>query len=144
MGRIDKSQGNFFYYYFFLSLQKTELKYQRVNLVVSITFPLFWAICMLIAAMNQSLCYFALAVCFISIFIFISNYSKTEKFAIKSIWNDQWREMRKTTRKLKEISCHFLQIWKEAILQCFFSLSISLGPLSMLSSYNRFKHNITR
>lgn len=36
------------------------------------------------------------------------------------------------------------QVWYEAVTQCFFSLSVSFGPLIMYSSFNNFKHNVHR
>lgn len=37
-----------------------------------------------------------------------------------------------------------LQIWSSAIQQVFYSLSVGLCPIIMLSSYNRFNHTIYR
>lgn len=37
-----------------------------------------------------------------------------------------------------------LQIWSEAIQQAFFSLSVGLCPIIVLSSYNKFSHDIYR
>lgn len=37
-----------------------------------------------------------------------------------------------------------LKVWKEAVVQCFFSLAVGLGPLIMFSSYNKFEHSIYR
>uniref|UniRef100_A0A1A9WAV7 Transporter n=1 Tax=Glossina brevipalpis TaxID=37001 RepID=A0A1A9WAV7_9MUSC len=37
-----------------------------------------------------------------------------------------------------------LKVWKEAVVQCFFSLAVGLGPVIMFSSYNKFDHNIYR
>ncbi|KAL5276886.1 hypothetical protein ACFFRR_002227 [Megaselia abdita] len=37
-----------------------------------------------------------------------------------------------------------LKVWKEAVVQCFFSLAVGLGPLIMFSSYNKFEHKIYR
>lgn len=36
------------------------------------------------------------------------------------------------------------QIWKEAIQQVFYSLSVGLCPIIMLSSYNKFNHDFQR
>ncbi|XP_031628886.1 sodium-dependent nutrient amino acid transporter 1-like [Contarinia nasturtii] len=36
------------------------------------------------------------------------------------------------------------KIWSEAIQQAFFSLTVSLGPILVMSSYNKFKHNLYR
>ncbi|XP_037954738.1 sodium-dependent nutrient amino acid transporter 1 [Teleopsis dalmanni] len=36
------------------------------------------------------------------------------------------------------------KVWKEAVVQCFFSLAVGLGPIVMFSSYNRFDHSIYR
>lgn len=36
------------------------------------------------------------------------------------------------------------KVWKEAIVQLFFSLAVGMGPIIMYSSYNRFEHNIYR
>ncbi|XP_054729587.1 sodium-dependent nutrient amino acid transporter 1-like [Anastrepha obliqua] len=36
------------------------------------------------------------------------------------------------------------KVWKEAVVQCFFSLAVGLGPIVMFSSYNRFDHCIYR
>lgn len=36
------------------------------------------------------------------------------------------------------------KVWRKAVEQCFFSLSVALGPIFMFSSYNRFDHNIYR
>ncbi|XP_063704124.1 sodium-dependent nutrient amino acid transporter 1-like [Culicoides brevitarsis] len=36
------------------------------------------------------------------------------------------------------------RVWRKAVEQCFFSLSVALGPIFMFSSYNRFDHNIYR
>ncbi|XP_055688296.1 sodium-dependent nutrient amino acid transporter 1-like [Lutzomyia longipalpis] len=36
------------------------------------------------------------------------------------------------------------KVWKEAVSQCFFSLSNGTGTLIMFSSYNHFRHNIYR
>lgn len=35
-------------------------------------------------------------------------------------------------------------VWRKAVEQCFFSLSVALGPVIMFSSYNQFDHNIYR
>ncbi|EDW81840.1 uncharacterized protein Dwil_GK25473 [Drosophila willistoni] len=35
-------------------------------------------------------------------------------------------------------------VWKEAVVQCFFSLAVSCGPIIMFASYNRFDHSIYR
>ncbi|XP_030382029.1 sodium-dependent nutrient amino acid transporter 1-like [Scaptodrosophila lebanonensis] len=35
-------------------------------------------------------------------------------------------------------------VWKAAVVQCFFSLAVGLGPLVMFSSYNKFNHNVRR
>ncbi|KAH8396322.1 hypothetical protein KR222_008501, partial [Zaprionus bogoriensis] len=35
-------------------------------------------------------------------------------------------------------------VWKEAVVQCFFSLAVGCGPIIMFSSYNRFNHSIYR
>ncbi|KAJ6637499.1 Sodium-dependent nutrient amino acid transporter 1, partial [Pseudolycoriella hygida] len=35
-------------------------------------------------------------------------------------------------------------VWKEAIIQLFFSLGVSFGPIVMYASYNPFDHNIHR
>ncbi|XP_075156660.1 sodium-dependent nutrient amino acid transporter 1-like isoform X2 [Haematobia irritans] len=37
-----------------------------------------------------------------------------------------------------------LKVWKEAVVQCFFSLAVGNGPIIMFSSYNRFDHPIYR
>lgn len=37
-----------------------------------------------------------------------------------------------------------LQIWSEAIQQAFFSLSVGLCPIMILSSYNKFSHDMYR
>lgn len=37
-----------------------------------------------------------------------------------------------------------IQVWMEAVVQCFFSLAVGLGPLVMFSSYNKFDHNSHR
>ncbi|XP_013106366.1 sodium-dependent nutrient amino acid transporter 1 isoform X1 [Stomoxys calcitrans] len=37
-----------------------------------------------------------------------------------------------------------LKVWKEAVVQCFFSLAVGIGPIIMFSSYNRFDHPIYR
>ncbi|XP_075156353.1 sodium-dependent nutrient amino acid transporter 1-like isoform X2 [Haematobia irritans] len=37
-----------------------------------------------------------------------------------------------------------LKVWKEAVVQCFFSLAVGLGPIVMFSSYNKFNHNSHR
>lgn len=36
------------------------------------------------------------------------------------------------------------KVWKEAIVQLFFSLAVGMGPIIMYSSYNKFEHNIYR
>lgn len=36
------------------------------------------------------------------------------------------------------------KVWKEAIVQLFFSLAVGMGPIIMFSSYNQFEHNIYR
>ncbi|XP_018788839.1 PREDICTED: sodium-dependent nutrient amino acid transporter 1 [Bactrocera latifrons] len=36
------------------------------------------------------------------------------------------------------------KVWKEAVVQCFFSLAVGLGPIVMFSSYNHFDHCIYR
>lgn len=36
------------------------------------------------------------------------------------------------------------KVWKEAIVQLFFSLAVGMGPIMMYASYNRFEHNIYR
>ncbi|XP_053698878.1 sodium-dependent nutrient amino acid transporter 1 [Sabethes cyaneus] len=36
------------------------------------------------------------------------------------------------------------KVWKEAVVQCFFSLATGMGPIIMFSSYNNFKHNCHR
>lgn len=35
-------------------------------------------------------------------------------------------------------------VWKEAVVQCFFSLAVGIGPIIMFASYNRFDHGIYR
>ncbi|ALC48305.1 NAAT1 [Drosophila busckii] len=35
-------------------------------------------------------------------------------------------------------------VWKEAVVQCFFSLAVGCGPIIMFASYNRFSHSIYR
>ncbi|XP_016962013.1 sodium-dependent nutrient amino acid transporter 1 isoform X2 [Drosophila biarmipes] len=35
-------------------------------------------------------------------------------------------------------------VWKEAVVQCFFSLAVGSGPIIMFASYNRFDHGIYR
>ncbi|XP_064555003.1 sodium-dependent nutrient amino acid transporter 1 [Drosophila montana] len=35
-------------------------------------------------------------------------------------------------------------VWKEAVVQCFFSLAVGCGPIIMFASYNRFDHGIYR
>ncbi|XP_058830523.1 sodium-dependent nutrient amino acid transporter 1-like isoform X2 [Topomyia yanbarensis] len=35
-------------------------------------------------------------------------------------------------------------VWYAAVTQCFFSLSICFGNIIMYSSYNKFRHNVTR
>ena len=35
-------------------------------------------------------------------------------------------------------------VWKNAVVQCFFSLAICMGTLTTYSSFNRFSHNIYR
>ncbi|XP_034489677.1 sodium-dependent nutrient amino acid transporter 1 [Drosophila innubila] len=35
-------------------------------------------------------------------------------------------------------------VWKEAVVQCFFSLAVGCGPIIMFASYNRFNHPIYR
>ncbi|KAH8276671.1 hypothetical protein KR044_007636, partial [Drosophila immigrans] len=35
-------------------------------------------------------------------------------------------------------------VWKEAVVQCFFSLAVGCGPIIMFASYNRFNHGIYR
>ncbi|XP_062139155.1 sodium-dependent nutrient amino acid transporter 1 isoform X2 [Drosophila sulfurigaster albostrigata] len=35
-------------------------------------------------------------------------------------------------------------VWKEAVVQCFFSLAVGCGPIIMFASYNRFNHSIYR
>ncbi|KAB7501838.1 Sodium-dependent nutrient amino acid transporter 1, partial [Armadillidium nasatum] len=37
-----------------------------------------------------------------------------------------------------------LNVWKAAVGQCFFSLSVGFGSIVMLSSYNDFRHNVYR
>ncbi|XP_037818800.1 sodium-dependent nutrient amino acid transporter 1-like [Lucilia sericata] len=46
--------------------------------------------------------------------------------------NPQWNELLN------------LKVWKEAVVQCFFSLAVGCGPIIMFSSYNRFNHPIYR
>ncbi|XP_055844970.1 sodium-dependent nutrient amino acid transporter 1-like [Episyrphus balteatus] len=36
------------------------------------------------------------------------------------------------------------KVWKEAVVQCFFSLAVGLGSIVMFSSYNKFDHGIYR
>ncbi|KAH8292710.1 hypothetical protein KR018_004084, partial [Drosophila ironensis] len=36
------------------------------------------------------------------------------------------------------------KVWKEAVVQCFFSLAVGSGPIIMFASYNRFDHGIYR
>lgn len=36
------------------------------------------------------------------------------------------------------------KVWRKAVEQCFFSLSVAIGPIFMFSSYNQFDHNIYR
>ncbi|XP_030382020.1 sodium-dependent nutrient amino acid transporter 1 [Scaptodrosophila lebanonensis] len=36
------------------------------------------------------------------------------------------------------------KVWKEAVVQCFFSLAVGTGPIIMFSSYNQFNHKIYR
>nr|XP_017102484.2 sodium-dependent nutrient amino acid transporter 1 [Drosophila bipectinata] len=35
-------------------------------------------------------------------------------------------------------------VWKNAVVQCFFSLAVGSGPIIMFASYNRFDHGIYR
>ncbi|XP_055585925.1 sodium-dependent nutrient amino acid transporter 1 isoform X2 [Uranotaenia lowii] len=35
-------------------------------------------------------------------------------------------------------------VWREAVVQCFFSLAAGMGPVIMLASYNNFLHNCHR
>ncbi len=37
-----------------------------------------------------------------------------------------------------------VQVWYEAVTQCFFSLSVGFGPIITFSSYNSFRHPIYR
>ncbi|XP_055915233.1 sodium-dependent nutrient amino acid transporter 1-like [Eupeodes corollae] len=37
-----------------------------------------------------------------------------------------------------------IKVWKEAVVQCFFSLAVGLGSIIMFSSYNKFNHSIYR
>lgn len=36
------------------------------------------------------------------------------------------------------------KVWKEAVVQCFFSLGTGIGPIITFSSYNGFRHNLYR
>lgn len=36
------------------------------------------------------------------------------------------------------------KVWKEAIVQVFYSLAVGMGSIIMYASYNRFEHNIYR
>lgn len=36
------------------------------------------------------------------------------------------------------------KVWKEAVVQCFFSLAVGIGPIVMFSSYNKFDYGIYR
>ncbi|XP_055685586.1 sodium-dependent nutrient amino acid transporter 1-like isoform X2 [Lutzomyia longipalpis] len=36
------------------------------------------------------------------------------------------------------------KVWKEAVVQCFFSLATGMGPIIMFASYNNFHHNVYR
>ncbi|GAB0095809.1 Transporter [Sergentomyia squamirostris] len=36
------------------------------------------------------------------------------------------------------------KVWKEAVVQCFFSLATGMGPIIMFASYNDFHHNVYR
>ncbi|XP_055912057.1 sodium-dependent nutrient amino acid transporter 1-like [Eupeodes corollae] len=36
------------------------------------------------------------------------------------------------------------KVWKEAVVQCFFSLAVGIGPIVMFSSYNKFNYGIYR
>lgn len=38
----------------------------------------------------------------------------------------------------------YFQVWKAAVGQCFFSLSVGFGSIIMLASYNDFSHNVYR
>ncbi|KAG8226534.1 hypothetical protein J437_LFUL007875 [Ladona fulva] len=37
-----------------------------------------------------------------------------------------------------------LQVWMAAVTQCFFSLTVSFGPIIYYSSFNNFRHNFHR
>lgn len=50
---------------------------------------------------------------------------------------DLWHFWYKTHRQC-------LQVWSEAIRQAFYSLSVGLCPIVVLSSHNRFNHDIHR
>ncbi|XP_054727237.1 sodium-dependent nutrient amino acid transporter 1-like [Anastrepha obliqua] len=37
-----------------------------------------------------------------------------------------------------------MKVWKEAVVQCFFSLSVCFGPIVAFSSHNNFRYNVYR
>ncbi|XP_036347528.1 sodium-dependent nutrient amino acid transporter 1-like [Rhagoletis pomonella] len=38
----------------------------------------------------------------------------------------------------------YIKVWKEAVVQCFFSLALCFGPIATFSSHNRFRYNVYR
>lgn len=71
----------------------------------------------------------------------------------------KWQQQQKRHLKFDEISeirhwiilkmvwskfIHWLQIWSAAIQQVFYSLSVGLCPIVVLSSHNKFNHPIYR
>lgn len=68
------------------------------------------------------------------------NFHETKNdFFFLSLLN--WFSRQKTTTTTTN---RWLQIWSEAIQQAFFSLSVGLCPIIMLSSYNKFSHDMYR
>ncbi|XP_011193334.1 sodium-dependent nutrient amino acid transporter 1 [Zeugodacus cucurbitae] len=37
-----------------------------------------------------------------------------------------------------------MKVWKEAVVQCFFSLAVCFGPIVAFSSHNKFRYNVYR
>lgn len=55
-------------------------------------------------------------------------------------WTIYWENVIITTNKY--FYFYIIQVWKDAAVQIFFSMSIAGGGLVTLSSYNRFHNNI--
>lgn len=58
-----------------------------------------------------------------------------------------WEKLLSAKVKLKSVYFFlsiYLQVWYSAVTQCFFSLNIGFGSVTMYASYNTFHHNVFR